>query len=121
MPLLSTLVNGTLGSNLQRFLDFYAQIVLPQLQRNKSSLVPLGAVTVLTLGLLRLYQKITKPPAHLRHLPHCDIFACLKYYISDGLVENYSKEVILPTVEKNPAFTVRKSSVSLFAKKKLCC
>lgn len=112
MPLVSTLVNTTNSVNFKRIIDLYTQIILPRLQRNKGALVPLGAATALTLVLFRLYQKISKPPAHLRHLPYCNLFACLKYYIGDGFVENYSKEVILPTVQKNAVFAVRKEKIA---------
>lgn len=114
MPIVSTLVqraNTWLLPRLQNIIHLYSTVLIPHLRQRKAFIVPLVAVASMTLALYRFYRKISRPPASLSHLPYCDFWTTIKYYMGDGLVQDYSRQVILPTLTAGSGvFAVRNTS-----------
>ncbi|KAJ8659800.1 hypothetical protein O0I10_004393 [Lichtheimia ornata] len=101
MPIVSTLAqraNTWLLPGLERIIHVYSTVIMPHLRQRKAFVVPLVAMATVTLALYRFYRKISRPPASLSHLPYCDFWTTIKYYMTNGLVQDYSRQVILPTL-----------------------
>ncbi|KAI9253390.1 cytochrome P450 [Phascolomyces articulosus] len=99
MPLVSTLIqktNDLAHPAIQQIIQLYATYLLPQAQRHKNALVPIGTIAAIALGIYRFYTKISRAPAHLQHMPQCDYFTALKYYFTNGLVHEYARDVVEP-------------------------
>ena len=110
MPLISTLVqqaNDFTNPAIEKITEAYATYFLPQVERHKDSLVPLGTAAALGFLTYRLYNKMIRAPAHLQHMKQCDYFTAIKYYFNNGLVHDYAREVIEPLRDNSPGiFTV---------------
>ena len=101
MPIVSTLAqhaNSWLMPGLQKIIRIYSTVLMPHIRQRKIFIVPLVAVATMTLALYRFYQKLSRPPASLSHLPYCDFWTTIKYYMKNGLVQDYSRHHILPTL-----------------------
>ena len=55
-------------------------------------------LTTAVISLHYIYNKITKPPASLRHLPQADYFAVLKAIKNSKPIDQVAHEITFPTV-----------------------
>ncbi|KAG2219787.1 hypothetical protein INT45_008878 [Circinella minor] len=113
MPLISTLVQQVSNSTnpaVEKITEAYATYFLPQVERHKDSLIPLGTAAALGFLTYRLYNKIIRAPIHLQHMKQCDYFTAIKYYFNNGLVHDYAREVIEPVRDDSPGIFTRFSA-----------
>lgn len=79
------------------------KLISTQLSGNKKKggTVPLATAAIL-VTLYLLYQKISKPPKHLRHLPTVSAYQFFKHAFTNDLFENWSKSAVMPVLKQNP-------------------
>lgn len=77
----------------------HLNVIIPAELRKKTGIISLGTAILITF-LYSKFQKINRPPANLRHLPHVGFYTFLKYVFSNGVIDNYSNEQVIPLLKK---------------------